>query len=30
VAVDLEVDVEHERAERLYECRGFTRLPRSR
>jgi GNAT superfamily N-acetyltransferase len=29
-AVDLEVDVEHERAERLYEREGFQRLPRRR
>ncbi len=29
-AVDLEVDVEHERAERLYEREGFESLPRRR
>jgi GNAT superfamily N-acetyltransferase len=29
-AIDLEVDVEHERAEHLYEREGFRRLPRRR
>jgi ribosomal protein S18 acetylase RimI-like enzyme len=30
VAVDLEVDVDHRRAARLYEREGFTSLPRAR
>jgi ribosomal protein S18 acetylase RimI-like enzyme len=30
VAVDLEVDVDHERAARLYEREGFATLPRAR
>jgi GNAT superfamily N-acetyltransferase len=30
LAVDLEVDVDHERAEHLYEREGFRRLPRRR
>jgi GNAT superfamily N-acetyltransferase len=29
-AVDLEVDIEHRRAESLYQCFGFQPLPRSR
>jgi GNAT superfamily N-acetyltransferase len=29
-AIDLEVDVEHARAEHLYEREGFSRLPRAR
>jgi GNAT superfamily N-acetyltransferase len=29
-AIDLEVDIEHARAEHLYERRGFYRLPRQR
>ena len=30
LALELEVDAEHHRAERLYERAGFTRLPRRR
>ena len=30
LAIDLEVDTSHARVERLYERRGFTRLPRTR